>query len=131
MVSLIRTYTAPTDKHHLKVHNLVTLETIIQRKLEMSTCEQALGDHGREKLSFNRKKASTEPGSRRRGHLTITTHLLWFYGFQNKIPTVQIHLQQRHGESKEHDLPEIKEGSGFSGYIELFCVYLVAQVIFV
>lgn len=59
------------------------------------------------------------------------TSLLWFFGFQNKIPTVQINLQQRHGESKEHDLPEIKEGGGFSGYNELFCVYLVAQVIFV
>lgn len=60
MVSLIKTYTAPIDKHHLKVHNLVTLETIMQRKLEMSTCEQALSDQGREKVS-------TEPGSRRGG----------------------------------------------------------------
>lgn len=120
---LIRTYTAPIDKHHLNIRD----HAIIQRKLEHLW---ALGDHGREKLSFNRKKASTEPGSRRGGAIWPSRHIS--YGFMDfKIKSQLFKYTFSRDMARVKNMTYLRLKKAVSGYIELFCVYLVAQVIFV
>lgn len=90
----------------------------------------ALGDHGREKLSFNRKKASTEPGSRRGGAIWPSRHIS--YGFMDfKIKSQLFKYTFSRDMARVKNMTYLRLKKAVSGYIELFCVYLVAQVIFV